>query len=227
EAFPGPVLSFLGALAVFCLLYVGGLIVLRGHTGVASLIALATALISLYWPLERWLASRRLMRRGRESAAQVFRFLDRPSEVGQAVGAEFLPAIEKRLEFDNVSLREPGSGRMLLQNISLGVKAGQRIGLVGPDALEKHAFAYLIPRLLDPTSGEIRIDEHNLRWVTLDSLRDKIALVMIHDLVFHDSVANNIGCGDPSYTLPRIIEAAKMARADQFIQKLPKGYETV
>jgi ATP-binding cassette subfamily B protein len=227
EAFYRPVLVFLGALAAFCLLYVAGLIVLQGRSGVGSLIAMTVALISLYWPLDRWLANRRIMKRGREAAVQMFRFLDRPSEVGQAVGAEFLPALEKRLEFDNVSLREPGSGRMLLSNISLSIKAGQRIGLVGAEVLEKHAFAYLIPRLLDPTAGEIRIDEHNLRWVTLDSLRDKIALVMIHDLVFHDSVANNIGCGDPSYTLPRIIEAAKMARAHQFIQKLPKGYETV
>ena len=226
EAFAGPLLVFLGALAVFLLLYVAGVIVLRGLIGVASIIAMTTALISLYWPMERWLANRRLMRRGREAAVQLFRFLDRPSEVGQVVGAEFLPALEKRIEFDNVSLREPGSGRLLLSNITLAIKAGQRIGLVGPDELEKHAFVYLIPRLLDPTSGEIRVDEHNLRWVTLDSLRDKIGMVMMHDLVFHDTVANNIGCGDPTFTLPKIIEAAKMARAHQFIQKLPQGYET-
>jgi ATP-binding cassette subfamily B protein len=226
EAFYGPVLVFLGALAAFILLYFAGVVVLRGRIGVPSIVAMTTALISLYWPLQRWLANRKQMRRGREGAVQLFRFLDRPSEVGQVVGAEFLPALEKRIEFDSVSLREPGSGRMLLSNISLTIKAGQRIGLVGPDELEKHAFVYLIPRLLDPTSGEIRIDEHNLRWVTLDSLRDKIGMVMMHDLVFHDSVANNIGCGDPSFTLPKIIEAAKMARAHQFIQKLPKGYET-
>jgi ATP-binding cassette subfamily B protein len=176
--------------------------------------------------VNRLLSDRRVMQRGRESALQLFRFLDRPSEVGQVVGAEFLPAIERGIEFDNVSLREPGSGRMLLQNISLTIKTGQRIGLVGTDDLEKYALIYLIPRLLDPTSGEIRIDQHNLRWVTLDSLRDKIATVLVHNLVFHDTVANNIGCGDPSYTLPKIIEAAKMARAHQFIQKLPKGYET-
>ena len=226
EAFYGPVLILLGALAAFVLLYIAGVLVLRGHVGVPSIVAMTMALISLYWPLERWLANRRLMRRGREAAVQVFRFLDRPSEVGQVVGAEFLPGLEKRVEFDNVSLREPGSGRMLLSNITLSIKAGQRIGLVGADELEKHAFVYLIPRLLDPTSGEIRVDEHNLRWVTLDSLRDKIGMVMMHDLVFHDSVANNIGCGDPSFTLPKIIDAAKMARAHQFIQKLPKGYET-
>ena len=99
---------------------------------------------------------------------------------------------------------------MLLEEVSLTIPAGKRIGLIGADDLEKHALVYLIPRLLDPTSGEIRIDQHNLRWVTLDSLRDQIAMVLQHNLVFHDTVANNIGCGDPAYTLPQIIEAAKI-----------------
>jgi len=123
-------------------------------------------------------------------------------------------------------LRDAGSGRFLLHKLSLTIKAGQRVGLVGADELEKHALVYLIPRLLDPTSGEIRIDQYNLRWVTLDSLRAQIAIVLQHNLVFNDTVANNIGCGDASFNLPQIIEAAKVAHAHQFIQKLPHGYET-
>ncbi len=115
---------------------------------------------------------------------------------------------------------------MLLEGVSLTIPAGQRVGLIGSEELEKHALVYLIPRLLDPTAGEIRIDQHNLRWVTLDSLRIQIATVLQNNLVFHDTVANNIGCGDQAYTLPQIIEAAKMAHAHHFIQKLPKGYET-
>src|SRR5262249_41749332 len=160
----------------------------------------------LYWPLQAFLENRKVLRRGRESAAVIFEFLDRPSEVRQVGGAEFLPPLGRELEFDNVSLKEPGTGRMLLQEISLSIKSGQRIGVVGADDLEKHALVYLIPRFLDPTAGEIRIDQHNLRYVTLDSLRVQIALVMQHNLVFHDTVANNIGCGDPAYTLPQIIE---------------------
>jgi ATP-binding cassette subfamily B protein len=226
EAIYKPLLMFLGMLAALVLLYVAGLIVLHGQLEVASTITLATALISLYWPLTSLLEHRRLMRRGRESAAVLFQFLDRPGDVGQVVGAEFLPAMSKQLEFDNVTLREPGTNRILLQDVSLTIKAGQRVALVGAEDMEKHALVYLIPRFLDPTSGEIRIDEHNLRWVTLDSLRAQIALVLQHNLVFHDTVANNIGCGDPAYTLPQIIEAAKMAHAHHFIQKLPRGYET-
>jgi ATP-binding cassette subfamily B protein len=227
EAIYLPLLGFLGTLAAVVLLGLAGLIVLHGDLGVAGAITLATALVSLYWPLTDWLEHRRTMKRTRESAAVLFAFLDRPGEVGQAGDAEFLQPLSRHLEFDNVSLREPGSDRTLLQDVSFTVKAGQRVAIVGPDDLEKHALVYLIPRLLDPNAGEIRIDDHNLRWVTIDSLRAQVSLVLQHNLVFHDTVANNISCGDPAYTRPQVLEAAKVAHAHQFIQKLPSGYETV
>jgi ATP-binding cassette subfamily B protein len=226
EALSQPILVFLGILCALNLLFVAGIIVLNGYMGVARMVALAAALLSLYRPLRYWLDARRILRRGEDSALQVFRFLDRKSDVGQVVGAEFLPPLSKKIEFDNVSLREPGSERMLLEDVSITIPAGQRVGLIGADDLEKHALLYLLVRLLDPSAGEIRIDQHNLRWVTLDSLRVQIATVLQHNLVFHDSVANNIGCGDSAFTLPRIIEAAKMAHAHHFIQGLPQGYET-
>jgi ATP-binding cassette subfamily B protein len=226
DAIYQPLLVLLGLLCVLLLLFVSGILVLSGQLTVAQLVAMSTALVSLYRPLERWLEARRLIRRGRDSAENVFKFLERRGEVGQVVGAEFLPPLAKRIEFDSVSLREPGSGRLLLDEVSLTIPAGKRIGLIGADDLEKHALVYLIPRLLDPTSGEIRIDQHNLRWVTLDSLRAQIGTVLMHNLVFHDTVANNIGCGDNAYTLGQIIEAAKVAHAHHFIQKLPQGYET-
>jgi ATP-binding cassette subfamily B protein len=226
EAIYRPLLTFLGTLAATVLLAVAGMIVLSGRLGVARGIILATALVSLYWPLVTWLENRRFLRRARGAAVILFRFLDRPSEVGQVVGAEFLAPLSDRLELDNISLREPATGRTLLNQLNLTVRAGQRIALVGPEDLEKHALIYLILRLLDPDSGEIRIDQHNLRWVTFDSLRAQIAFVLQHNFVFNDTVANNIGCGEASYDLPKIIEAAKIAHAHQFIQKLPKGYET-
>jgi ATP-binding cassette subfamily B protein len=226
ESLAWPALMILGGLCALILLYVGGLFVLYGQLSAAGGIVLATTLLGLYRPATNWMEGRKLLRRGKEAAEQVFGFLDRKGEVGQVVGAEFLPPLTKQIEFDNVTLRDTTTDRKLLDDVSVSFPAGQRIGLVGGDNLEKHALVYLIPRLLDPTSGEIRIDRHNLRWITLDSLRNQIGLVMMHNLVFHDTVRNNIGCGDPSYTLPQIIEAAKMAHAHHFIQKLPNGYET-
>jgi ATP-binding cassette subfamily B protein len=228
EAIYRPLLVLLGLLAALVLLYVAGVVVIFGSLGVtaASAVTLAVALVSLYFPLVRWLENRRLMRRARDSAVVLFNFLDRSSSVGQAVEAEFLGPLSRQLEFDNVSLNEPGTGRKLLNGVSLTVQAGQRVALVGPDDMQKHALVYLIPRFLDPTSGEIRIDRKNLRWVTFDSLRANIAVVLQHNLVFNDTVANNIGCGDPSYPLPKIIEAAKTAHCHKLIQGLPHGYET-
>src|SRR5262249_50878929 len=157
----------------------------------------------------------------RESSIVLFKFLDRPSQVGQAVDAEFLPALTKHLEFDNVTLKEPGTGRPLLHGVNLRIEAGQRLALVGPDGMETPALRSLIPPCPHPDSGEIGADRNSLRWVTADPLRVQIAIVLQHNLVFNDAVANNIGWGDPSYPLPKIIEAAKVARAHQFIQNLP------
>lgn len=226
EALYRPVLVLLGTLAAVVILWVAGLLVWWGRVGVATAITLAAALVSLYLPTVNWLDRRRFVRRGREAAGVVFQFLDRPGEVGQVVGAEFLPPLSRQLEFMNVTLKEPGTGRTLLDGVTLNIRAGNKVAIVGADDMEKHALIYLIPRFLDPTSGEILIDGHNLRWVTFESLRAQIAIVLQHNLVFNDTVRNNIGCGDAGYDLPKIIEAAKIAHAHHFIQKLPHGYET-
>lgn len=219
-------LYFLSAIGAVCLLYVSGLVVLADGIDMATLVVLLVVLVSLFFPLRGMLDSRRFIRRGKSSSAVLFEFLDRRGEVAQVIDAEFLPPLSQQLDFANVSLREPGTGRMLLENVNLQIKAGQRVCLIGTDDTELHALVYLIPRFLDPTGGEIKIDGKNIRWVTHESLRSQMAPVLLHNLVFNDTVGNNIGCGDPAYSLPQIIEAAKMAHAHQFIQQLTSGYET-
>lgn len=218
---------FLGLAAALILFLVAGYVVLLGRLGVTSTLVLAAAIISLSLPTLAFLEARRSIRRSRESAKVLFRFLDQQGGVGQSVEAAFLAPMTKLIQFDKVVLQEPGTERKLLDNVSFNIRAGQRIAIVGPDETEKHALVYLLPRFLDPTSGEIRIDGKNLRWVTLESLRAQIAMVLQFNLVFNDTVANNIGCGDLTYNLQRITEAAKLAHAHHFIQKLPLGYETV
>lgn len=226
EAIYRPLFVLLGMLAASIILAAAGYLVLNRQLSVANAVTLATALVSLYWPLVAFLENRRVIRRARSASVVLFKFLEQKSEVGQIVGAEFLAPLSEQLELDDVSLRDPGSKNMLLEGVTGTIRAGQRVALVGADDMEKHALVYLLTRFIDPTNGEIKIDKHNLRWVTLDSLRAQIGVVLQHSLVFNDTVANNIGCGDSSYTLPRIIDAAKLAHAHQFIQKLPQGYET-
>jgi ATP-binding cassette subfamily B protein len=215
------------AAAAVAILFIAGLAIQDGQLGLPAATLLAALLGSVYPSVRRWLAQRPILQRGEESAVVLVQFLDRPRDVAQEAGAETLPRFNGRLELDNVTLRDPGSNRTLLNGISLTIAADRHVALVGPDDLEKHALVYLLPRFLDPTSGEIRIDEHNLRWVTLDSLRKQIALVLQHQLVFNDTAVHNISCGDSAVPLPQVVEAAKLAHAHQFIQKLPKGYDTL
>jgi ATP-binding cassette subfamily B protein len=219
-------LILLGVLALTVLATVAGWSILSGNLDLAGTITLTVALAGLAWPVWLGFNYQRLLQRARQSATQVFAFLDRPADVGQSARADFLNPCRQSLEFTYVSLKEPGTGLLLLNQVSLHIPAGQRIAIVGDDDVQKHALVYLIPRFLDPTEGEIRVDGKDVRWVTLESLRLQVALVLQRNLVFNDTVFNNIGCGDSSYTLPQILEAAKVAHAHQFIQNLPDGYET-
>lgn len=226
EAMSRPLLGSVALLAGVALLYLAARTVLNGEFTVAGLVVMAVALASLVPPVAGWFDARRRVRLSREAADALFEFLDRKGEAAEAADAEFLPALSTRMEFRQVTLREVGTGRLLLENVSFAIPAGAKIAIVGPDTAERHALVYLIPRFLDPTSGEIRVEDKNIRWVTHESLRAQVAVVMQDDLTFTDTVANNIGCGDPSYTLPQVIEAAKLAHAHQFIERLPYGYET-
>jgi len=226
EALAAPLLGSVALVAGIAMLFLAARAVLAGEFSVAGLAVMAVGVVSLAPPIAEWLDARRKLRRGHEAAESIIEFLDRRGEATEAADAEYLPALRGRMEFRNVTLKELGTGRNLLDNVTFAVPAESRVAIVGPEAVEKRSLVYLIPRFLDPSSGEIRIEDKNIRWVTHESLRAQVALVMQDELTFSDTVANNIGCGDPQYNLPQIIEAAKLAHAHQFIEKLPYGYET-
>jgi len=226
DAFAKPLRMTLAILAALTLFYLGGRVILNEGATVAGLVVLSVSFLSLYFPVRARISGRRVLRHGRESAAAIFEYLDRRGDLVTYPDADFLPGVSRGLEFADVSVRDPETGRLVLEKINLKVKAGQRLGIVASEPDEQHILVSLIPRFLDPTEGEVKIDGRNLKWVTNDSLRSQIGLVLQGSMVFNDTVSNNIGCGDPSYTLPQIIEAAKLAHAHQFILRLPYGYET-
>jgi ATP-binding cassette subfamily B protein len=227
NALAGPLLGAVALLAGVSLLYLAARSVLAGESTVAGLVVLVTALVTMAPPIAGWVDARLRLRRGREAAEAIEEYLDRRGEAAEAADAEYLPVLTTRIEYRSVSLREPGTGEVLLDGISFAIPAGAQVAIVGRDPAAKRALALLLARFLDPTGGEIRIEDKNIRWVTHQSLRAQVAVVLQDELTFTDTVANNIGCGDPQYTLPQIIEAAKLAHAHQFIEKLPYGYETV
>jgi ABC-type multidrug transport system fused ATPase/permease subunit len=142
------------------------------------------------------------------------------------VGARFLAPLKDRILFEHVSVDDK-TGRPLLAGISAEIKAGSRVAVMGLDEEACLALVCLVPRLLDPSVGRVRIDGHDLRDVTLESLRAQVGTVLQSDLVFSDTVTANIALGDASFSLPRVIQAAKLAHAHHFIQNLKDGYDTV
>ncbi|VTT98703.1 abc transporter atp-binding protein : ABC-type multidrug transport system, ATPase and permease component OS=Singulisphaera acidiphila (strain ATCC BAA-1392 / DSM 18658 / VKM B-2454 / MOB10) GN=Sinac_6108 PE=4 SV=1: ABC_membrane: ABC_tran [Gemmataceae bacterium] len=222
-----PLLLAVALVGAVALLYLGGRSVLSGEFSVAGLVVMAVALASLMPPIADWFDYRLKLRRGREAAAAIGEFLGRKGESAEAPDAEYLPALTTKVEFRGVRLDEPGGGRRLLENVTFTVPAGSRVAIVGTDPDEKRALVDLLPRYVDPTAGEIRIEDKNIRWVTHESLRAQVVAVMQNSWIFTDTVVNNIGCGDQQFTMPQIIEAAKLAHAHSFIEVLPHGYETV
>jgi ABC-type multidrug transport system fused ATPase/permease subunit len=200
-------------------------VVVNEHISIATMLILLVSLAGLFHPIVQWLHVQKSIRQANRSARGIFEFLERRPELHQNVGAHFLNALKEQISIENVDL-ESRSGRRLLDGVSVEIPAGSRTAIIGPDDDEKLALVCLIPRLIDPRAGRVLIDGHDLRDVTLDSVRVQVATVLQADLVFTDSVLVNIGLGDPMNNLPRIIEAAKMAHAHHFIQDLPHGYDT-
>jgi ABC-type multidrug transport system fused ATPase/permease subunit len=200
-------------------------VVVNDHISIATMLILLVSLAGLAHPITEWLGMRKSIRQANRSARSVFEFLERRPELHQNVGALFLNALKEQISLENVEL-ESRSGRRLLDGVTVEIPAGGRTAIIGADDDEKLALVCLIPRLIDPRVGRVLIDGHDLRDVTLDSVRLQVATVLQADLVFTDSVLANIGLGDPLKTLPRIIEAAKVAHAHYFIQDLPHGYDT-
>ena len=202
-----------------------GYSVIAGEIGPASALTLAGAVALMTYPIDCWGRMDRLRKRAARASVAVAGFLNRRPELLQVPDAKFLPPLAERIVLENVSVEGP-TGRSLLEGISLEIPAGSKTALMGRDEDSKQALVCLLPRLLDPKSGRVRMDGRDLREVTLDSLRAQVATVFQSDLTFSDTASGNIGLGDPSFDLPRIIEAAKNTHAHHVIQDLPQGYDT-
>jgi ATP-binding cassette, subfamily B, bacterial len=211
--------------ATLALGFLSGRVVVRGSSAAAALL-LVVALLAMIRPALDWLAMKRAIRQAARSAEAIFAYLERKPELHQAGGANFLPPLRERISFENVTL-ENGSGRVLLDGLTVEIPARSKTSIMSLDEEAKVALACLIPRLIDPKVGRVRVDGVDIREVTLESVRSQVATVLQADLVFSDTVLANIALGDTSYDLPRVIEAAKVAHAHHFIQDLPHGYDTI
>jgi subfamily B ATP-binding cassette protein MsbA len=153
--------------------------------------------------------------------------LDQKEELLDEPGKPKLPPFQGRIELENVSFAYDSDSAPVLKDISLAANQGEVIALVGSSGAGKTTLVNLIPRFYEPTAGMIRIDDADARQFTLRSLREQIAMVTQENILFHDTVWNNISYGLGSVNKDRVIAAAQAALAHDFIQELPLGYDTV
>jgi ATP-binding cassette subfamily B multidrug efflux pump len=222
-----PFIFLLSNVGTLLIVLYGGLQVIGGRLSVGELVAFNTYLGFLLFPIFTigFLAAG--ISRAGASSLRVFEVLDAPLGVEDAPGAVPLPPVRCRVELDSVRFRYPGDDREILRGISLVAEPGQTVAILGTTGSGKSTLVNLIPRFYDVTEWSIRLDGHDVRDVTLSSLRAQIGVVLQSPLLFSGPVRDNIAYGKPDATGEEIVSAARAAQAHDFISALPKGYDTV
>ncbi|HTP67276.1 MAG TPA: ABC transporter ATP-binding protein [Dongiaceae bacterium] len=183
------------------------------------------ALFKAYEPVKRLGAVYQQFQQAEGATTQVFAYLDLKEEERDAAGAKELPAFGEQIQFDQVSFSYDHAP--VLKDVSFSARKGEIVAFVGSSGAGKTTLVNLIPRFYELSSGAIRIDGHNIREVTIRSLRSQIAIVTQETILFHDTVRNNICYGQADVNSDRVIEASKAALAHDFIMELPQGYDTI
>ncbi|MDQ3911656.1 MAG: ABC transporter ATP-binding protein/permease [Actinomycetota bacterium] len=222
-----PFIFLFANLGTLLIVLFGGLQVIGGSLSIGGLIAFNTYLGFLLFPILTigFLAAQ--ISRAGASSQRVFEVLDAPLEVQDRPDAVTLPPLSCRVEFDDVSFRYPGSEREILRSISFAAGPGQTVAILGTTGSGKSTLVNLIPRFYDATEGTVKLDGHDVRDVTLASLRRQIGIVLQTSLLFSGPVRANIAYGRPNATQQEIEAAARASRAEEFIRALPEGYDTV
>jgi subfamily B ATP-binding cassette protein MsbA len=185
------------------------------------------ALLMMYEPLKRLTGIHNIFQQAIGASQKVFEYLDHPVEIEDKPRATRLSRFEHGVVYDGVTFHYPNSNGFQLDAIRLEVKAGEVVALVGPSGAGKSTLANLLPRFYDVTSGAVRIDGYDLRDLKIASLREKIGLVAQDTFLFNDTAANNIAYGRPDISREAVRLAAQSALADEFIEHLPQGYDTI
>ena len=217
-----PVIEFIAALGVTAIIWFGGRSVIGGDITAGSLVAFLVYAINISNPIKRIARVLGSIQKALAAAERVFYIMDLTDTIPQKPDAITLPSVEGNVEFRHVSFAY-NKGETILHDVSFSAKPGQAIALVGPSGVGKSTVASLLPRFYDVTEGAIFVDGHDVRDVTLASLREQVGIVPQETNLFNDTVYNNILYGRLDATRDEVIAAAK---ADEFIQQLPKGYNT-
>ncbi len=227
-----PSLEALGYLAIAIVTIVGGFALLRGTNLLGTAVSLGLIITFLQYvqrfnqPVAQIATLWTNLQSAVAGAERIFGLLDEVPDVTDKPGALVMPPIQGRVEFEGVR-QAYKADEPVLCDVSFVAEPGQAIAIVGPTGAGKTTIINLIPRFYDVTAGAVRIDGHDVRDVTRASLRGQIGIVLQDTYLFSDTVMNNIRFGRPGATDDEVLAAARLARADDFIQRLPDGYNTL
>jgi ABC-type multidrug transport system fused ATPase/permease subunit len=200
--------------------------ILSGALSPGDLIVFVTYLRAFARPLRRVSRTTERVARTAAAAERVLEIMDREPEVRDLPQAREAPRFRGEILFDRVSLRH-GRHPWVLRDVSLRVRSGEVLGIVGPTGAGKSSLISLVPRFYDPSEGCVRVDGIDLRSMTLDSLRAQVSLVFQEPILFAATVAENIAGGSPDAGRDEVVEAARRAGIHPVIESLPEGYDTV
>jgi subfamily B ATP-binding cassette protein MsbA len=228
-AVSSPLMDIFGAIAIALLLLLGREEIVHGWMTPGIFVAFIIAVFKLYDPVRKFALFHNSFQQALGASSEIFRFMDIRDEVREKTGALVLPPFSKKISFDDVSFcYETENGqREVLHHITLDVKPGEILALVGSSGSGKSTLVSLVPRFFDVSSGGIVIDGHDVRDVTLESLRSQISVVTQETVLFNDTLRNNIAYGQPGVSQKEVEAAARAALAHDFISELSAGYETI
>jgi subfamily B ATP-binding cassette protein MsbA len=216
----------LGGVAVALIIWYGGVQVIDGETTPGTFFSFIAALLFAYQPMKSLASLNSVLQEGLAAAQRIFDLLDVEPRIVDAPNALPLATRRGEVQFDGVTFQY-ADGRAAVENVSFLAQAGHTVALVGPSGAGKSTIVNLIPRFYEPDRGIIRIDGVDVRSVTLNSLRQSIALVSQEASLFNDTVRANIAYGKASASDDDIVTCAKAAAAHEFIAALPQGYDTM
>jgi ATP-binding cassette, subfamily B, bacterial MsbA len=228
-AISSPLMDIFGAAGIALLLLLGREQVKHGDMTPSIFIAFITAVFSLYNPVRKFAQFNNNFQQALGASSEIFKFMDIEDDVREKPHAKRLPPFAKTVQFDHVSFTygSEGEDARVLHDINLEVRRGEVVAIVGSSGSGKSTLVHLIPRFFDASQGRLLIDGHDVREVTLASLREQVGIVTQETVLFNDTVRNNIAYGQPHVALKEVEAAARAALAHDFIQALPAGYDEV
>jgi ATP-binding cassette, subfamily B, multidrug efflux pump len=221
-----PLIFMIANLGQAAILNVGGQEIIKGALSIGEWQEFSLYLIYLFLPIAQFGFIITQLGQASASATRIFEIIDAKSDITDKPNAIKIPAVKGDVKFENVTFRYFGGGEPVLANVTFEAKAGQTIALLGATGSGKTTIINLLPRFYDPTEGKITIDGHELRDVTLDSLRSQIGIVLQETTLFSGTIRENIAFGKPDATDEEVIAAAKAAQAHDFISGFSEGYNT-